>query len=103
MTMERVNEYKLFRLLSVDQIRDWMLSVLSGNFHWDVAPDLHLLCINKQGGRGHLVVYYTGPQSFIISFLIRWLNNFGKLLWNFDCGNFLDDHLGCSSIYCLTL
>ena len=30
-----------------------------------------------QGGRGHLAVYDTSPQTFEINFLIRWLNNFG--------------------------
>ena len=33
-----------------------------------------------QGGRGYLTVYYTSSQSFFI----RWLNNFGNFLLNFD-------------------
>ena len=36
------------------------------------------------GEEGHLAVYYTSPQSFIITFLIRWLNNFG----DFGCASF---------------
>ena len=28
---------------------------------------------------GHWAVYYTSPQSFIITFFICWLNNFGDL------------------------
>ena len=31
----------------------------------------------RQGGRGHWAVYYTSPPSFIITFSIRWLKNFG--------------------------
>ena len=35
-------------------------------------------CVGKiQGGSGHWSVYYTSPQSFIITFHICWLNNFG--------------------------
>ena len=30
----------------------------------------------NQKGRGHWTVYYTSPQSFLISFSFRWLNNF---------------------------
>ena len=33
--------------------------------------------LKSQEGRGHWAVYYTSPQSFIITFLIRWLKNFG--------------------------
>ena len=33
----------------------------------------------SQGGRGHWEVYYTSPQSFIITFLTRLFNNF----WDF--------------------
>ena len=32
---------------------------------------------NIQEGRGHWAVYYTSPQSFIITIYIRWINNFG--------------------------
>ncbi len=32
-----------------------------------------------QAGRGHWAVYYNSTQSFIITFLIRWLNN----IWDF--------------------
>ena len=42
---------------------------------------LILLCDFIQEGRGHRAVYYTSPQSFIIT-LISWLNNFNLL--NFD-------------------
>ena len=31
----------------------------------------------NQEGRGHWALYYTSPQSLIIMFLIRWLNNLG--------------------------
>ena len=31
----------------------------------------------KQEGRRHWAVYYTSHQSFIITFLIFWLYNFG--------------------------
>ena len=31
----------------------------------------------NQEGRGKWAVYYTSPKSFIIKFLICWLNNFG--------------------------
>ena len=41
---------------------------------------------NNSSGRdrGHRAVYYTGPQSFLITFFIRWLNNIGDFLWNFN-------------------
>ena len=69
-----------------------------------------------QAGRGHLAVYSTSPQSFIITILIGLLNNFLGLILNFDwlihiveCsnvstieiyrrGNFVYHHLGCTSI-----
>ena len=35
------------------------------------------LYIFGQGGRGHWAIYYTSPQVFTITFLIRCLNNFG--------------------------
>ena len=41
---------------------------------------LILLCDFIQGGRGHWAVYYTSPQSFIITLLISWLNNFGEFI-----------------------
>ena len=63
-----------------------------------------------------MAVYYTSPQSFLITFFIRWLNNF--FLLNFDWlinlvdrssfsitnliykrGNFVRYHWGCTSIY----
>ena len=41
----------------------------------------------RERERGKWAVYYTSPQSLIITFLIRWLNNF-KTVVNFD---WLDD------------
>ena len=68
--------------------------------------------VKRQGGRGQWAVYYTSPQSCIIRFLIRWLNNFGDYFdWlvhfrtfqplTVICrrGNFVYNHRGCTSIY----
>ncbi len=33
-----------------------------------------------QGGRGHWAVYYTSRQIVLITFVIRWVNNFGALI-----------------------
>ena len=47
-----------------------------------LAPAQVLKCSQGHGRereRGTLAVYYTSPQSFIITFFIRWLNNFGVL------------------------
>ena len=47
-----------------------------------------MLCWNQtntyfyQKVRGHWAVYYTSLQSFIITFFIRWLCNFGDFYWN---------------------
>ena len=41
-----------------------------------------IICYNcftlgfMQGGREHWNIYYTSPQSVIITFFIRWLDNF---------------------------
>ena len=34
--------------------------------------------IDSERERGQMAVYNTSPQSFIIEFLICWLNNFGE-------------------------
>ena len=36
-------------------------------------------CMVTQGGSGHSAVYYISPQSFIITFLIRWLIFLGTI------------------------
>ena len=41
------------------------------------------ICFWMQGGMDNWSVYYTSPQSLVITFFIRWLNNFGDFL-NFD-------------------
>ena len=38
--------------------------------------------------RGQWAVYYTGPQSFLTRFLIRWLYNFGDIK-SFLIGRFI--------------
>ena len=37
-----------------------------------------------QGGRGHLPVYYTSPQSFMITFYYSLVKQLWGLLLNFD-------------------
>ena len=44
------------------------------------------LCLQCQGGRGHWDVYYTSPQSPIMTFSYCWLNN-PVLLLNVDSFN----------------
>ena len=62
-------------------------------FGW--VPSIYVLLFNKnfsflyiseyisfwQEGRGLGAVNFTSSQSFIITFYIRWLDNFGNLYW----------------------
>ena len=41
---------------------------------------IDLLTILIQVGKGSWVDYYTSHQSFIMTFLIRWPNNFGDFI-----------------------
>ena len=64
-----------------------------------------IACIIIQGRRRHWAVYCTSPQSLLISFLIRWFNNFGNfstfqpLIVIYRSNNFVYHHWGCVSIY----
>ena len=45
------------------------------------SPGIQFFHVTRQitqGRRGHWDVYYNHLQSFIITFLSRWLNNFGE-------------------------
>ena len=50
---------------------------ISKFFVYDAPLKLYIDFINYQREMGQWAVYYTSPQSFIIRFLICWLNNFG--------------------------
>ena len=82
-----VNSTEMIENLSLIQqllrvVQNLMTSIFfPGSIHSDhsIIMNYRFLTIQQnmrvlhQGGRGHLAVYYTRPQSW---FLIRWLNNF---------------------------
>ena len=93
-----------------------LLNWIVWDYYW--RPLLLMLIAHvSQGGRGHLTVYYTSPQSFIITFpnsRISQLQNFGGFYWILisrllklrvqtfktnNCNLHLYNHWGCTSIY----
>ena len=95
---ETYNFVKLIHCCKVKRIGIYILQILSE-------------------GRGHWALYYTSPQSLIITFSIRQLNNledyysiligwfiqfsvkkFQPLIVIYRMGNFVYHHLGCTSI-----
>ena len=76
-------------------------------FCWHFLSNISLN-LHSQRRKGQWTVCYISPQSFIIRFLIRWLNNFfileifisfQSLIVIYKRNNFVYHHWGCTSIY----